>query len=184
MPLYGLVNDSALLYAAQKGLRGIRGASRVGSFRSTRYVTTNTTIEYSFRGVKIYDAILSAELNTSKGHLWRYLERRSDMALRAAKRQVGVKTGRLQKSIHKRHLGNYTGQYIWIGSKVPYAYAHHEGTSPRTIKAEPGGVLVFGGTKAFKGRVIRTPEVSHPGTKANPFLRDQLKYFDQSLHKR
>lgn len=184
MPLYGLINDSALLYVAQKGLRGARGASRVGSFRSPKYVTTNTTIEYSFRGVKIYDSILLAELNTNKGTLWRYLERRSDIAVNAAKRQVGVKTGNLKRSIHKRHLGNYNGQYVWIGSKLSYAYAHHEGTAPRTIKAEAGGVLVFGGTRSFKGRVIRTPEVSHPGTRANPFLRDQLKYFDQSLHKR
>lgn len=177
MPLYGLVNDSPILYGLKKALRGRRGASRLGGLNSRRYVTTNTTISYSLRGVTIYDAALSAELNTNKGHLWRYLERRAEIAVRAAKRQVGVKTGKLQRSIHKRHLGNYTGQYIWIGSKVNYAYLHHEGSAPHSIKAEAGGVLVFGGTKSFKGRIIRTPEVSHPGTRANPYLRNQLKYF-------
>jgi len=179
MPLYGLVHDSPILYAAQKGLRGGRGAARIGSFRSSRYTTTSTTIEYSLKGVKIYDSALLSELNTNKGSLWRYLEKRSDMAVRGAKRQVGYKTGRLQRSIHKRHLGSYNGQYIWIGSKVPYAYDHHEGTNPRTIKAEPGGVLVFGGTKSFKGRVIRVPEVNHPGTRPNAYLRNQLRYFDR-----
>lgn len=177
MPLYGLVHDSPLLYAAQKGLRGARGSSRISSFSSSRHVSTSTTITYAFSGVKIYDSALLAELNTNKGSLWKHLERRSDLALRAAKRQVGVKTGRLQRATRKYHLGNYTGQYVWIGSKVPYAYAHHEGTKPHTIKAEQGGVLVFGGTKAFRGRVIRTPEVNHPGNKPNPYLRNQLRYF-------
>jgi hypothetical protein len=137
---------------------------------------TDISIQYTFKELKIYDNILRAELNTSSGDLWRYLERRANLAVRGAKRQVGKKTGRLMRSIHKRHLGNYTGQYVWIGSNtVPYAYMHHEGTRPHIItpKEGPGGRLIF-----RKGtRIIVTPIVNHPGTRGNPYLRDQLVHF-------
>jgi hypothetical protein len=178
MPVYGLVHDSPLIYGARRLSRGIRG--RRGGGGGGRYVErlkTTVTFSYSFKELKIYDSILRAELNTPVGDLWRYLERRADRAVRGAKRQVGKKTGRLMKSIHKRHLGNYTGQYIWIGSNtVPYAYAHHEGTRPHIITPKEGGAdgrLVF-----RKGsRIIVTPLVNHPGTRGNPYLRDQLVHF-------
>lgn len=163
------------LYYASRALRPRRG--RGGGRRPIPISRSNISIQYTFKELKIYDNILRAELNTSSGDLWRYLERRADRAVRGAKRQVGKKTGRLMKSIHKRHLGNYTGQYVWIGSNtVPYAYMHHEGTRPHIITPKEGGAsgrLVF-----RKGaRIIVTSSVNHPGTRGNPYLRDQLVHF-------
>lgn len=119
--------------------------------------------------------VLDEELNTPRGQLWWWLEKRAKKATMAAKRQVGVDTGALRKSIHYRHLRNFTGQYVWIGSNTQrHAYAHHEGTKPHIIKPEaPNTVLVF-----RKGsRVIATPMVRHPGTRPNRYLSNQLRYF-------
>lgn len=173
MPLYGLIHDSPIIYAAQKLARKGRVSSR-GVYRSVS-VKTNTQITYRFGGIKFFDSVLHAELNTPAGDLWRFLEKRSQRAVRGAKAQVGKKTRRLMKSIHKKHLGNRTGQYVWIGSNtVPYAYIHHQGSRPHLILPnDPGGKLVF-----RKGsRVIVTPRVLHPGTRPNPYLRNQLVHF-------
>lgn len=117
---------------------------------------------------------LDAELNTIKGPLWWWLEKRAKKAVASARRQAGVQTGALRRSIHYRHLRNFTGQYVWIGSEKRYAYAHHEGTKPHIIKPKsPNQVLVF-----RKGaRVIATPMVRHPGTRPNRYLSNQLRYF-------
>ena len=110
-------------------------------------------------------------INSPKGELGRKLSNLGDRIVFSAKNQVGNRTGRLQRSIHKRHLGNFTGQYLWIGSKVPYALAHHEGTRPHLITpTESDGKLVF-----FKGgRMIVTRRVMHPGTKPNKYLLTPL----------
>jgi hypothetical protein len=110
-------------------------------------------------------------LNSPKGELGRQISDLGDKIVNSAKLQVGYRTGKLQRSIHKRHLGNFTGQYLWIGTKVSYALAHHEGTRPHVIVPnDPSGKLVF-----FKGgRMIVTKRVMHPGTKANKFLSQPL----------
>ena len=110
-------------------------------------------------------------INSPKGELGRKLSNLGDRIVFSAKNQVGNRTGRLQRSIHKRHLGNFTGQYLWIGSKVPYALAHHEGTRPHLITpTESDGKLVF-----FKGgRMIVTRRVMHPGTRPKKYLSTPL----------
>lgn len=126
--------------------------------------------------VKIYKAELLRFLNTPHGDrktLWKHLERRGDLAVFGAKRKVGVKTGALQRSIHKRHLGNLTGQYLWIGSERGHALMHHEGTRRHIIRAPQNKVLKF----QRGGQMVYTSQVRHPGTKPNPYLREQLKYF-------
>lgn len=126
-------------------------------------------------GVVIYKAALHKELNTNAGGLWKHLAIAGDKAVAGAKRHVGVKTGKLRNSIHKRHLGNMNGQTLQIGSwTVDYALAHHQGTRPHLIVPDPGKPIVFAG----KGRVIRmTSPIRHPGTRANPYLTSQLYHF-------
>lgn len=124
--------------------------------------------------VVIYREELRKYLNTSSGDLWKYLDKKANIATAKAKIAVGVRTGALRDSINKRHLGNVTGQYIWIGSEKSYAYYHHEGTEPHIIRPrEQGGVLVFRGSRG----VVRTHMVKHPGTRANKYLSDQLHHF-------
>lgn len=177
--------DSWVLWGAKKAAKGARKIARgsrggVRRSSSTIFSKTTSTITYSFSHLKIYDEKLRIYLNTNSGDLWRWLEERGDLAVAAAKAQVGVKTGALKRSIHKKHLGNFTGQYMWIGSHLHYALAHHEGTRPHIITAGPsagpgGGRLVFrSGTV-----LIHTVKVVHPGTKPNPYLRNQLRFFDR-----
>jgi hypothetical protein len=116
--------------------------------------------------------VLDNYLKGPSGDIWRWLERRGNTAMRAAKRQVGVKTGRLRASIHMRHTAFSLGQELWIGSDtVPYGLDHHEGTRPHVIAPKNGGVLIMG-----RGRIVRGP-VMHPGTKPNKFLSSQLWHF-------
>jgi hypothetical protein len=49
----------------------------------------------------------------------------------------------------------------------------HEGTEAHTIKAKPGGKMMFFFRKA--GRIIFDDKINHPGTPANPFLVNALK---------
>jgi hypothetical protein len=167
----GLYLANRLSKVGRRRPRTPRGMGAVQSVRSS------VSLDYKFNGLVIYDGVLRAELNTSVGDLWKYLERRADMAVAGAKQQVGVKSGNLMRSIHKRHTSQFSGQMIWIGSDtVSYAYAHHEGTRPHLITpkaSNPKGKLIF-----MKGsRIIVTPRVNHPGTKPNPYLRDQLVHF-------
>ncbi len=183
MPAYGLIPDSALFYAgkkAVKGLRGRRSRSSRGGPLLREVITTKTKFSWRMLEIKIDDIALHRYLNSSTtiegdpSPLWWALHAKGQIAVAGAKRKVGVKTGALRQSIHMRHLGNRTGQYLWIGSEKPYAYLHHQGTKPHPIVAtNPGGVLVF--TKGT--RLIRTPAVAHPGTRANWYLRAQLRHF-------
>lgn len=178
MPAYGLIKDSPIIYYGRRASRAFRKIGRSGSSRVNYGGSLiGQTLNYTLTSVNIYDSVLLPYLNTQAGPLWRELDRRAERAKRGAQNRVGFKTGKLKASIYKRHLGNVTGQYITIGSKVSYALAHHEGTRPHTIKAKNDGVLVFS-----KGsRVIRTPEVNHPGTRPNRFLSSQLYHFKFQL---
>lgn len=105
--------------------------------------------------------------------LWKYLEGKRKRAVNGAKLKAGFRTGALRKSIVGRHLGNFTGQYVTVGSSKHYAYAHHEGTRPHVITPKNGKVLRF--TRGTQ--VIYTTKVNHPGTKPNPYLTSQLHHF-------
>lgn len=165
MPAWGLINDSPFIYAGQKLIKGAKGKPSISSTQP---------FSYKFRHLVIFDAKLRVELQTPAGGLWKWMEKQGNKAVLGAKRQVGVKTGELRNSIHKRHLANFTGQYLWIGSTKSYALAHHEGTRPHTISPTPPRTLL----RFSKGsRVIYTPMVNHPGTKPNKYLSSQLRHF-------
>jgi hypothetical protein len=122
----------------------------------------------------IYDSKLHLFLNTpnsgDREDLWKYIERRLNRTVFAAKRDVGVRTGALRASISSYHLGNSTGQYAGVRATRPYALMHHEGTRPHLIKPSSAPKLVF----VSKSRVVRTSLVKHPGTKPNKFLANNL----------
>lgn len=127
--------------------------------------------------VTVYKEELRLFLNTNHSDrktLWKWLDEKGELAVLGAKRKVGVRTGALRNSIHKRHLGNVTGQYLWIGSERGYAELHHNGSRPHMIRpTAPNKTLVFS-----KGtRLVFASEVRHPGTKPNPYLSSQLRHF-------
>lgn len=134
--------------------------------------------DYRFEKVVFREPQLLAELHGPTGGLWKYLDRRSAVALANSKQLVGVKTGRLRKSLHVRHLATPYGQVVKIGSDVPYAYMHHRGTPPHLIMPDKAPELVFFGKSGTGGmKLIRTQLVRHPGTKANRYLSSQLRMF-------
>jgi hypothetical protein len=175
-------------------MRSSRGGGG-GGRRSTKSVigTYKTVYKWKVTDFKFHEPAMENFLNgkTTLGkpsELWMHLDAASARAVAGAKMKVGKKTGALAKSIHARHLGNRTGHYIWIGSEKGYAKFHHEGTRPHPIRAHGGGLLVFTGKfknaksnkygrNSFSYRKVMTPQVNHPGTRANHYLSTQLKHF-------
>jgi hypothetical protein len=128
--------------------------------------------QYRFTKAILYPPKMHEMLNTTSGMVGKHVRTIGEIIVNRAKAQVGVKTGALRDSIHMRHLANYTGHYLWIGSNKNYAYAHHEGTKPHVITPNPPNkVLVF----RAGSMVVRTAEVKHPGTRPNRYLSDQLR---------
>jgi hypothetical protein len=117
------------------------------------------------------EPVLDRYLNSPSGQVGRYMSRRGNLVVAAAKRQVGVKTGALRASIHMRHLRDTRGQFVRIGSPLPYARVHHEGSRPHIIRPNSQQVLKF----VSKGQIIFAHAVKHPGTKANKYLTDNIR---------
>ena len=109
-------------------------------------------------------------LRSPNGPIGRNLAQRGLRVLAGAKAQVGVRTGALRASLHMRHFNDTRGQYVRVGSTLPYAYAHHEGTSPHVIKRKRR-MLKF----QTKGQTVFAHVVNHPGTKPNRYLTDNLR---------
>jgi hypothetical protein len=109
-------------------------------------------------------------LNNPGGMVGRYIFMKGVQIMMAAKRQVGVSTGRLMQSIHVRHLRDSRGQFVRVGSDVSYAAIHHEGARPHIIVANRAQALRF----SSGGRIVYTRKVNHPGTRPNRYLSDNL----------
>ena len=172
-----------------KGKRGKLPSMKIGGRGS---VKTKTVYKYKFSHIswQKHSANYYREFHTKDGSLWKYLDKQGALATKAAKNRMRKlpqkpwRTGRLAKSIHKRHLGysNKTGQYVMVGSwTVPYALMVHRGTKPHVINPKGDNQLVFmgrGGGRSGGGmRLVRTNQVNHPGSKRNRYLYDQLKFF-------
>jgi phage gpG-like protein len=119
------------------------------------------------------DKRINAYLYSPNGRLGKELDNKARRVRDAAKRQVGVRSGRLKRSIRVyRHNRTAFGQTLRIGTAVPYAYYHHEGTRPHTIYPDKKQVLKFRSGQA----IVFTRKAHHPGTKPNRFLKDNIKY--------
>lgn len=125
---------------------------------------------WQFVNVKFYPGALDYVLNNPSGDVGLYLRKRGRLIVAAAKRQVGVETGRLQNSINFTHLRDGRSQYLWIGSKEAHALMHHEGTRPHVILPREAPILRF----SSGSRIVYTRHVNHPGTRPNRYLSDQL----------
>jgi len=121
--------------------------------------------------VRFYSVVLDNFLNNPSGDVGRFLDNKGKEILALAKAKVGVRTGKLRNSLHMRHMRDARGQYVWVGSKLDYALAHHEGTKPRTITPKSGKVLRF----VSRGQIVYAHSVQHPGTKANRYLSEALR---------
>lgn len=118
-----------------------------------------------------YGGALDRLLNQEGGSVGQYLKNKGNEILTSARSRVGVRTGALRASLHMRHMRDPRGQQLWIGSKLNYALAHHEGTKPHVITPKSGKMLRF----VSRGQVVYAHSVNHPGTKANKYLADALR---------
>lgn len=163
--------DSWGTWAVGQASRGMRGRRRGGS-RGGAVIRTATQVQftYRFKGLRLYEPEFTNMINGDDGLVGRYMKRKARAIVSAAKAQAGYKTGALKKSIHFRHTTHAYGHKLWIGSRLSYAYMHHEGTKPHLILPKKSEVLRF--TKG--SRVIYSRGVNHPGTKPNRYLSNQL----------
>lgn len=82
-----------------------------------------------------------------------------------------VDTGNLRNSIYERVEVSRIRILALVGSDVDYAAYVHEGTRAHWIRARAGHVLRF----KIGNEVVFTRLVRHPGTKAQPFLRQAVE---------
>ena len=134
--------------------------------------------------VRLADALRSAQ-----GPVVRDLIRRGNRVRDRARELVGVSRGaffspgierasetsgpHLRDAIVTRLVFEGDRFKVLVGSDLPYALYHHEGTRPHTIRARRSRRLVFFWPKA--ARVMFLPRVRHPGTRPNRYLTDALR---------
>jgi hypothetical protein len=123
--------------------------------------------------------VLHHYLNEPTGEVGEYLWDKSMYFIIAAKRQVGVRTRELQSSITILEKSARRNGQVWkIGSRMPYAYYHHEGTRPHVIQGKRKNQYRRRILKFSKGgRVVYAHRVMHPGTRPNKFLSNNLHIF-------
>lgn len=102
--------------------------------------------------------------------IWYDLNRRAESVKNRAQALVHRRTGRTAASIDvTSRLFGY-GWRFTIEAHTRYSYMLHEGTHPHLIR----------GPSRFPGRggaVIEAQNIHHPGSRANPFLREALPAF-------
>lgn len=120
--------------------------------------------------VNINKSKLRYILNAPAGPVGREVRTRAEVARAFARAKVGKRTGALAMSIYIEQSSALGGQKLSIGSNLPYALAHHEGTRPHMIHARGGEVLRF----SSRGRIVYARTVLHPGTRPNRYLADAI----------
>ena len=90
------------------------------------------------------------------------VDRLTDVAFAAAFWGAPVKSGYLASTVYKE-VGFGEGK---VGAAASYAEFVEKGTAPHEIRPINGNILAF----AVAGKMVFTPVVHHPGTKANPFM--------------
>lgn len=105
-------------------------------------------------------------LNSPKGPVGKYLRIIANKILAEARGLVGVRTGALKRSLTVRQGVRGNVQFVSVGSNLPHALMHHEGTKSHRINALPGRTMRFN----VGGRVVYAQRVNHPGTSPRKYL--------------
>jgi hypothetical protein len=167
---HGLVKDSVALVVAKKAMSSMAIKGKSGGGSSSQAAMLGR-IHYKLDKLYFYQPDFDIFLKEPEGEVGKHLHRLGKSMQIAAKRKVGVRTGHLRDSIYLEHKRMAQGQKMEIGSRVSYALMHHTGTRAHVIRPTKAKMLVF----KSQGRLIVTPIVHHPGTKANKYLSDTLQ---------
>jgi hypothetical protein len=146
-------------------------------------------------------AVMAEMLRGPNGMVMRNLVDRATRVQLAARAQVKATThgsGKLAAGIVKRPMSSGVNPMVQVGAwNIPYAVYVHEGTLPHDITPKNKKALAFMWTgggfldstvpsgkgavgrqvgKGKNARVVNTVlrKVHHPGTRANPYLADNL----------
>ena len=104
----------------------------------------------------------------------RHLRKKAEAVAVMARTLAPVKSGRLKTTIRASHNRDEKGRYAFgfaVSAGTPYGYFVHEGTGPSPRWAVNRKVMKFPGSG---GDLVYRDFVMHPGTPAQPFLRDAL----------
>lgn len=116
---------------------------------------------------------LPETIRTPTGRKPRRLMQRQALTgqLELAASNILIRSGRLRDSVsqsyHPDHIMRIKDWELEIGTKVPYAVYHQEGTSAYIITPREAKALRFVGNN---GEWVFAKRVSHPGLPARPFL--------------
>jgi hypothetical protein len=174
---YG-IRDSWALWGAR---RVVRSLGRAGT-RPASGFTSKGGVRYTWKvdSVNIYDAKLNNMLKGPQGEVARFMRRIGREIQTLSKAQVKIRSGRLRNSIRVTEKTLRTERAIGVGSKVRYAYLHHEGTRPHLIVPVRRTHLKF----RSGARIVFAKSVLHPGTKPNPYLSRPMRLVVLSLRNR
>lgn len=106
----------------------------------------------------------------------RYTKRQAGEVAIFASRIAPRKSGALSKNIRVDQARNERGQYAFgydVYTGVRYGRHVHEGTNP-SVRYGIEKKMKFPGTNQYAGQNVYPRVVFHPGTPAQPFLRNAL----------
>jgi len=127
------------------------------------------TIEIQQRGLDIQ--LLSDQVDSKLLPL--LVKNAAEYAYALMSAKAPVKTARMLGSIRK----DVRGLEATIGPTVPYAIYVEYGTVPHEIRPVYASVLRF----EVEGRIVFTHLVHHPGTRAQPFVRETAEATRQKI---
>lgn len=105
------------------------------------------------------------------GEVGRDIQRRTRKVAQLARTEVGVRTGELRGSITEDYKLEGDAGVGRVRATAPHAMVHHEGSRPHIIRPRTAKVLRF----EVGGTIVFAQQVSHPGTRPNPYLRSALR---------
>jgi len=128
------------------------------------------SVSVTTSGPRVNEAQVRNLLHGNNGKLYRRLAAAGRRIVFAARAQVGKDTGALAASIH--YSINMAGPLptLTVGSDNDIALLHHQGTRPHAIAARNAQFLRF----SSRNRVVYSRVVSHPGTRPNKYLTDNI----------
>ena len=166
--VYG-IRDSWVLWGARRIARSLARAGTVAASGSGG--TDGFRYTWRVGNVKIYDAKLKTMLKGPRGDVAKFMRGIGQEIQVLAKQQVKIRTGKLRSSIRVTQRTWRTERAVEVGSKMKYAYMHHEGTRPHLIVPVRATHLKF----RSGARIVFAKSVLHPGTRANPYLRRAMR---------
>jgi hypothetical protein len=122
---------------------------------------------------RLYKNVIES-LDEPGGQVYRHVDDLAERVGEKARELAPRATGALANSIKVTYENNAGrgGSRWYIVADTPYAKYVGKGTAPHPIVPKNKTILKF---PAKGGTIVYTPQVQHPGTKANNFMQEALQ---------